>query len=394
MIGKVAGRTDIDNLTEELSRLCLIDVGRISSYSSKTGKGDVELYMIRQGERQVLANIEIVSIGNGVNGILSNVVGSPCLVFFPRTAVPSLRDGLTKIDGRMYDYNGAKAIPLATLQDVPVQVGFTGLGQFVIQNENFVLGFDKSGITLQDGAGTTAYSFTNEVGIHKYEGSGKIINNVLPSGEIEMQYKNDDGKIAYRMNYNPTTGTYTVQRGAFNLLSPEQEDEPSTYELYRWTTIYDGTTGNITETLQTTPDGDTKKILWTKTMNADGSVSFVQTNTDGDVLNNIAISASGDISISQTKAENSITLKQDGTCNVTTKGKTTVKSAGLEMNGDSGKVTVKNAQASLFTDVLKALVDLLNGSAGSVKTAGSPGSQTVVPGQFTSIATKLGLLME
>ena len=64
MIEMIAGRTEVDQFTEMLNRVCLIDIGTIIKYDQQTGKGDVNLYMIRQGVQKKLTNIEILSIGN------------------------------------------------------------------------------------------------------------------------------------------------------------------------------------------------------------------------------------------------------------------------------------------------------------------------------------------
>ena len=400
----LAGRTDVDHFTEMLNRVCLIDVGTIVSYDQSTGRGDINLYMIRQGVQKKLTNIEILSIGNAANGLWSSMLGAPCLVFFPRTVVPSVRDGLTKLDVRMYDENGAKAIPLATLKDTVINVGFDSLGQFVAQNKNIVLCAGTQGITLRDTESNHIYEFDSEKGLTKVEGGGKIINHIDNNGNVEIQYRDDNGLVAYRMSFNAATGDYLVQRGAYEALTQEQEDDPSTYTDYKWTTLY-SSTGTITETLQlqsddptdpsatkpkrvTTRDvagnitevlndsGDTTKPLWTTNKAADGAVTLDQTSASGDKLNTISISSTGDITITQTKAGNTITLKQDGTLSITTKG-------AVELMAGSGQTLKAGGNGKTLKDIL--ITDLL-GLLQSFDTVGSPGSHSTGPGAAAKIA--------
>lgn len=404
MIEVLAGRTDVDHFTEMLNRVCLIDIGTIVSYDQSTGRGDINLYMIRQGVQKKLTNIEILSIGNAANGLWSSMLGAPCLVFFPRTVVPSVRDGLTKLDVRMYDENGAKAIPLATLKDTTINVGFDSLGQFVAQNKNIVLCAGAQGITLRDTESNHIYEFDSEKGLTKVEGGGKIINHIDNDGNVEIQYRDDNGLVAYRMSFNSATGDYLVQRGAYEALTQEQEDDPSTYTDYKWTTLYSGT-GTITETLQlqsddptdpsatkpkrvTTRDvagnitevlndsGDTTKPLWTTNKAADGAITLAQTATNGDKLNTISISSTGDITITQTKAGNTITLKQDGKLSITTKG-------AVELMAGSGQTLKAGGNGKTLKDIL--ITDLL-GLLQSFDTVGSPGSHSTGPGAATKIA--------
>lgn len=411
MIEMIAGRTDVDQFTEMLNRVCLIDIGTIVSYNQSTGRGDINLYMIRQGVQKKLTNIEILSVGNAANGLWSSMLGAPCLVFFPRTVVPSVRDGLTKLDGRMYDENGAKAIPLATLQNTVINVGFDSLGQFVAQNENIVLCAGSQGITLRDAGSNHIYEFDSEKGLTKVEGSGKIINHIDNDGNVEIQYRDNNGLVAYRMSFNTTTGDYLVQRGAYESLTQEQEDDPSTYTDYKWITLYSGT-GTITETLQLQSDDptdasatkpkrvitrdvegniteilndsdDTTKPLWANTFGADGSIMLDQTATNGDKLNTISISATGDITISQTKAGNTITLKQDGTLSITTKSDVAVKATGaMELTAGSGKKLKAGGNGKTLKDIL--ITDLL-GLLKAFDTAGSPASHTTGPNAMTKI---------
>lgn len=372
MIQELFGRTHIDEFLDMFSRVCVVEVGVISTHDPETGLCDVELYRVQQGKRIKLSGLEVLYIGNSANGFRSDIVGSYCLIFFPRTVVPSLRNNLVKTRTRDYDYTGAKVIPLATAQQAKLRVGFDSFGQFVMESDDFVLVINDKGIELRDGEAKNVYSFRGDTGFEKQEGNGHIVDHIYPDGTVELQYIDNNGKVAYRKSYKPD-GTYKIQHGAYDVMTPEQEDDPDTYTKYAFTTTY-GT---------------------------DKSLSIVQQNSSAEVLNQIAVSSGGDITISN-KGGTTISVAQDGTVSVTSGSDVSVSSGGdvaISSTGAislsaGGKISLKNSVSNLFTDVLKPILGKLNGSSGTISTFGSPGSHNVVPGQITTELGKLNALME
>lgn len=357
------GFSHIDALARNITALGLIDIGVIMAYRPSDGTADVNLYSTIMGVQRTITNVEVIFFGNNANGFKSAVAGSPCLIVYPCSVVPSIKNKEIDASKRAYDKTGAKCIPLSVVTNTPLQVGFNSKGDLTIGSDNYTVSITERGITYSNADNSLQYDLSGSTGISKIE--GYVHTEIEDDGTVWIYYKNASGKVAYLMNYKPD-GTYVINRTAFEAWDEAAEDDHSTFTKY----------------------------MWKETVNPDGSRQLLQQNSNNEVLNQIDISATGDITIAQTKAENTVTLRQDGTCSITTKSKTTITGTAVEVNGASGKVAIKNSSKSLFTDVLKALLDLLNGTSGSVKTAGSPGSQTVVPGQFSSISTALAALME
>jgi hypothetical protein len=65
-------------------------------------------------------------------------------------------------------------------------------------------------------------------------------------------------------------------------------------------------------------------------------------------------------------------------------------SGNVTVDAKSGKITLKNNEASLF-DILKSTLSKLNST---LSTSGSPAKHTVDPDQFKNEATKLSKLMQ
>lgn len=66
------------------------------------------------------------------------------------------------------------------------------------------------------------------------------------------------------------------------------------------------------------------------------------------------------------------------------------KDGNVTVDAKSGKITLKNSSANLYT-ILNGMLNILNST---LATAGSPASHTVVPNQFSTQAQQLGQLMQ
>lgn len=87
-----------------------------------------------------------------------------------------------------------------------------------------------------------------------------------------------------------------------------------------------------------------------------------------------------------------VTLESDGGVTLDNgKADITVdKNGNVGINAKSGKISIKNNSASLYS-ILNGMLTTLNST---LATAGSPASHTVVPNQFTQQSTQLGQLMQ
>lgn len=94
-----------------------------------------------------------------------------------------------------------------------------------------------------------------------------------------------------------------------------------------------------------------------------------------------------------TLKSNTVTLSVDKDGNITITGKAEAKidkSGNVTIDAKSGKLSLKNSSASLYT-ILNGMLQTLNTS---LATAGSPASHTVVPQQFAAQSRQLGQLMQ
>ncbi len=94
-----------------------------------------------------------------------------------------------------------------------------------------------------------------------------------------------------------------------------------------------------------------------------------------------------------TLKSNTVTLSIDKDGNITIAGKAEAKidkSGNVTLDAKSGKLSLKNSSASLYT-ILNGMLQTLNTS---LATAGSPASHTVVPQQFATQSQQLEQLMQ
>lgn len=94
-----------------------------------------------------------------------------------------------------------------------------------------------------------------------------------------------------------------------------------------------------------------------------------------------------------TLKSNTVTLSVDKDGNITITGKAEAKidkSGNVTIDAKSGKLSLKNSSASLYT-ILNGMLQTLNTS---LATAGSPASHKVVPQQFATQSRQLGQLMQ
>lgn len=365
------GYSKLDEFLTYLSATGIIDVGRIRAFRPSDGTADVALYSGLNGARRIVSNVEVVYIGNNANGITGTIVGSPCLVFIPRSVVVSLKNGLVDTSKKEFNVVGAKCLPLSTAADIALHVGFNPTGDFVLQSDKFVLTISDTDITYTNRENTLQYNLNYEKGFVNNEGGGKIHTETKEDGNVWVYYENTEGKVAYCMHYAPD-GTYTISRNAYTAWDEAAKDDHSQFTDYMWIETF-GADGSYTKVLK---DADSN-VLNTTTRNADSSQQIVQTASNGDVLNNITISSDGNITISQTKAQNTITLKQDGTLSIATHSDITVNATGnATLMAGSGKKLKAGGNGKSLKDIL--ITDLL-GLLAAFDTAGSPASHTTGP---------------
>ena len=344
------GRTPKDYFISTLRSVGLVDIGHIKKYEPSTGKAQVIMFNVIEGMQQVLYGVEVLFPGNAANGLRGDIINAPCIVFYPRAVVRSFRDNKVSTTATPYDSSGAKCIPLSTCSNKDVRIGFDASGHFYINTDAFRVSVSEDNILFANSDNSIQYMLS-ETGLSRNEGYEHETHG--EDGSINLYYEMTDGKVAYRMSYKPD-GTYTVQRYAYEAWTPEQHDNPDLYTNYTWTDTY----------------------------TADGKREMKQVASNGDVLNDIVFASDGTLTISQTKAKNTITLSQNGKVTIKSKGDTTIEA--------TGKISLQAAGKNLYT-IWNSILTKLNST---FSTQGSPGSHTVVPNQLQQEQTDLGAAMQ
>lgn len=391
------GRSELENLLPVLERIGIIDVGIITGFMNTTGRATVNTFRVYGGERLELTDVEVLYMGTAMNGFTGDLVNSPCLIIYPRSVVPSLRTQEVLWSQRAYDGAGVKCIPLSTRPNTSlVRMGFDSRGQFIISSKTFTVTISEEGINYSNADNTLQYDISGSADSEQVSGGGYIVTTTSDDGNYEIYYKETSGKVAYRVRYKPD-GTYSIQKGAHAEWEDDEKDDHDLFENYAWTTVYsmDGTV----DIEQKDADGNP---LWHYNITPEGAVDLTQTNAGGDVLNHVTITAEGDLTIAQEKAENTITLTQDGNLSITTKADINVNANGdVKVNAAGAMETITGStwKAGSSSITLKSILidDLLNSLLAKFDTVGSPGSHMTGPGataMITQFAQKWGQLLQ
>lgn len=294
---------------------------------------------------------EVLTIGNGVCTAQS---GQYCLLFVPRTAYNMTEAGLDT-SASYYDKRYMKCLPISlpNNNDVRFTLGDTALN---VTSDEYNLSMMKDliqflsptlNLSVNTTAGTT--TLTTENGENRF---------IVGSEGIEQQYGNV---------YDEQTGEVktsasiikTSKDGSIDLQTQQDED------------------GNIKSQISIDVEGN----ISVKSLNEGNVNALLELKNDGTI--SLQSSADGELKAS-------IGLNPDGTLAITTTDKYSIAgAAGVEIDGQDGKVSIKNNQYSL-ADAFNDLITALDKFA----TQGSPAAHTAVPGQFTQLQQKLANFLE
>lgn len=161
--------------------------------------------------------------------------------------------------------------------------------------------------------------------------------------------------------------------------------------------------GGFTFNLVYDKDNDNNKVVMS--VNTDGEMSYTSNDNfsfnivkDGtfnlkalkDDKFSLSLSSDGAVAVKQNNTNINVNKDDEITVN---NGKAVIKvdkNGNVSIDAQSGKITLKNSSANLFT-ILDGMLQTLNSS---LMTAGSPASHTVVPQQFAKQSIDLGNLMQ
>lgn len=205
------GYGSMDSLADNLKTIGLLDVGKITHFSTSTYRASVELYNIVAGEQQVINNVEVMFPGNSANGLFADPVGSPCLVIYPRAPVTSTRTETINTSRKSYDSVGVKCIPLSTCQHAHNFVGFNSVGDFGISGTQYTCTWDERSISVSLNNGNAVIYMSGADGI--IIRNNQTVTRIAPDGTISHTIIDfDTQKTLVSCSLN-SAGAITIQQG-------------------------------------------------------------------------------------------------------------------------------------------------------------------------------------
>lgn len=343
-----------DVVRSQIASNILVDFGVIHDITD--GWAYVKTFDLNSSGDAKYVNAEIVQAGTGIDAVAPGMI---CLLIYPKSPIQSLAKHLIYTGGSLYDSRTAKCLPLSCYESGhPVSLQHAGK-TLVMATEKYSITYAPESITflspnvyvsltdteIQFTHGTVHLEIDSAGHLTKYTGYGYDVQNKVVNWKSKVE-QNADGEI--------------------HIQTAEAKND--SYESFGKTDIRCDVAGNVE--LKT---GVTK---------------------DNKFATNIKIEVGGKITLASYadgSEKASVVLNPDGTVTITTAAKYSIKGVGVAIDGTTGKVNIKNSSASMYTDILKPMLQKLNTS---LATQGSPGAHTVVPNQFSTEATKLDALME
>lgn len=373
------------NFEASLANYIVVDVGKILAIED--GIATVRTYCI-SGLTTKNIQCEIIMIGNQSGHLGSIDVGQPCLIFVPRSPSASLHD--ETIDSTYGNYNerAAKCLPIATYSESQIVTIAHAVDSLNIGTPEYNVEFNEKSLNILSPSINISLDFdSKQVGISYGDNVSQLLlkaDGSLESsvgGEYDKENEVDTWKSKLEQKVD---GSTSLQLAA--------QVNSDTHESFGTTSIETDIEGNIKLKVGVNKDG------WSvveQSINKDGSTEL---KSGGDAnskwKSTITIDTSGNIkiaSLANGEEKSSLQLKSDGTIKILTTDAYTLQGKnGVVIDGQNGKVSIKNSQKNLF-QILKATFEILNSS---LATQGSPAAHTVVPNQFSTQASDLEALME
>ena len=207
------------------------------------------------------ADAEVIYPGNNYGCHQAACPGMACLIFLPKSCMPNVSNLKLRVGATSYNRDGVKVMPIGNGSNNNVSTVFSEGGNLSIIGQEYSIVYGADSVTFQREDGATALTI---------DGTGQMY-----------------------LSRNTNTGTLNI---------------------------------NIEDTGVTkTWLSQNRDVLWTDTLNPDGSRSFVQENpnNDEDPLFSMTIGADGVLSINTT-----------ANINVNTTGDASVDANQINLNGD------------------------------------------------------------
>jgi hypothetical protein len=223
----------------------------------------------------IYEDAEVIYPGNANGCYMTNCVGMACLIFLPKSCMPNTSDLKLRIGATSYNRDGVKVMPIGNGSKNKVRTLFSEDGVFNLLGQIYSIQCTAGGVTFQRDDGTTALT-------------------VDETGQLYVTRQTNEGTLNINIEDTGITKTWLSKN---------------------------------------------KDVLWTDTLNTDGSRSFVQTNPNDpdNPLSSVTIAADGTISILTAK---DINLESQGDTGIelTVNGDVSVNAENINLNGDDKKL--------------------------------------------------------
>lgn len=278
------------------------------------------------------ADAEVIYPGNNYGCHQAACPGMACLIFLPKSCMPNVSNLKLRVGATSYNRDGVKVMPIGNGSNNNVSTVFSEGGNLSILGQEYSIVYGADSVTFQREDGTTALT-------------------VDGTGQMYVSRQTNTGTLNINIENTGVTKTWLSQN---------------------------------------------KDVLWTDTLNPDGSRSFVQSNpndseadplfsmtigADGtltvNTASNINVSTTGDASVT---ADGNINASAGGDIGVSTDdGNVAIDASTIKLNGDSKSLVTYGELNTALSTFLQNLTLALQGAT-YVPPSGTPAPLTwVVP---------------
>lgn len=227
---------------------------------------------------------EIIFPGNANGTYACNPMNMACLIFIPRSCMPNTKDLVLRVGATAYNRDGVKVMPIGNGADNVVKTLFNDSGSYGIIGQNYKCLFNDSTVSIESQKGKTSVDMDGQ-------------------GQLYVRRASNNGTYSKNIEETGVTETW---------LSKD------------------------------------KDVLWTDTLNTDGSRTFVQSNPndqEGEPLFSFTVDKTGKVIFSNA-VDVELTVKGDATVSV--EGDAKIDATNIELNGnDKRLVTYAELKAAM-----------------------------------------------
>ncbi|MBO5921205.1 MAG: hypothetical protein J6Q48_02315 [Bacteroidaceae bacterium] len=254
------------------------------------------------------ADAEVIYPGNNYGCHQAACPGMACLIFLPKSCMPNVSDLKLRVGATSYNRDGVKVMPIGNGSNNNVSTVFSEGGNLSILGQEYSIVYGADSVTFQREDGTTALTIDG-------------------TGQMYVSRQTNTGTLNINIEDTGVTKTWLSQN---------------------------------------------RDVLWTDTLNPDGSRSFIQSNpndSEADPLFSMTIGADGTLTVN---TASNINVSTTGDASVTADGNVSVDANQINLNGDSKSLVtygeLDNALSTFLQQLTTSLSTTLIAGNGSPQT--------------------------